>query len=663
MIGRIAKVRKRDGRLVDFDEVKIADAIFKAACAVGHEERFLAEELAGVVTLFLEKRHAGGVPGIEEIQDMVERVLIETGHARMAKAYILYREKRARAREQVRVTASPAAGPRVNSPSRGRSCPWSKARICAALVQEADLDEKIAAEVAARVEQRVFDSGATALSTAMIRSLVEAELLLMGYSDRVGRQALVGLPRYDLDRLLRSGKGSDWRPSGPGDLKRAVADAVLGQYALLEVYGAEVVDAHLDARLHILDVGSPFEWVGAIAALSGAGDEDAWVEGAALLCSRLASVVTREVTVTGLLPPDGGRPSRGWEGGAGGALAAARRLLGHSALRAIDRRGGRFRLALSLPILPSGDVAAALAEALVREHWARFRDGHLEALPELMLEVAPARIESDVGRRRLLPVLAAAAETGRVRLALDRDELASLSTPWMRVPVADITPGVAQPVAGAVAINVGALASAGSEAALFEGLDGAIDLAVKALRQKRTFLEALMGDPGAPLYRVAGGAKPLLAGHRGFDLIHLVGAPRAAAALEREPLGASRLLGRLRAYAGVRAAEEGRRVRLRVLLAPDRDGEARQRLLEGEEPPQAPEQEPFALPPSRGLAGVEALQEPASEQLVLRFPREAAPAPEPLFELLCLLAREPRVRTLRLQPWPDRSIRTPVADS
>ena len=55
MIRRISKVRKRDGRLVSFDETKIADAVHKAACAVGSDDRFLADELAGVVTLFLEK--------------------------------------------------------------------------------------------------------------------------------------------------------------------------------------------------------------------------------------------------------------------------------------------------------------------------------------------------------------------------------------------------------------------------------------------------------------------------------------------------------------------------------------------------------------------------------------------------------------------------------
>jgi ribonucleoside-triphosphate reductase len=155
VIDRITKVRKRDGRLVDFDETKISDAIFKSACAVGDGDRFLAEELAGVVTLFLEKSYSGSVPGIEEIQDMVEKVLIETGHARMAKAYILYRERRARAREQVRVRAEGAAGPLVGSPAKALVSGWSKGRIAEALIREADLDPKVAEKVATLVEEKV----------------------------------------------------------------------------------------------------------------------------------------------------------------------------------------------------------------------------------------------------------------------------------------------------------------------------------------------------------------------------------------------------------------------------------------------------------------------------------------------------------------------------
>ena len=91
MTKRIEKVRKRNEREVSFSESKIADAIYKAAQAVGGEDREMADELASVVTMFLEQEFAGDVPGIEDIQDVVEKVLIETGHAATAKAYILYR--------------------------------------------------------------------------------------------------------------------------------------------------------------------------------------------------------------------------------------------------------------------------------------------------------------------------------------------------------------------------------------------------------------------------------------------------------------------------------------------------------------------------------------------------------------------------------------------
>ena len=69
----------------------------------GGADRQMAEELASVVTLFLEREFDGQAPGIEDIQDVVEKVLIETSHARTARAYSLYREKRARRRESLRV--------------------------------------------------------------------------------------------------------------------------------------------------------------------------------------------------------------------------------------------------------------------------------------------------------------------------------------------------------------------------------------------------------------------------------------------------------------------------------------------------------------------------------------------------------------------------------
>ena len=92
-------IQKRDGRIVEFNVRKIADAIFKAARAIGGEDQQLAEELALVVTHYLAKTKGPGIPTVEEVQDAVEKVLIETGHAKTAKAYILYRDWRTRLRE------------------------------------------------------------------------------------------------------------------------------------------------------------------------------------------------------------------------------------------------------------------------------------------------------------------------------------------------------------------------------------------------------------------------------------------------------------------------------------------------------------------------------------------------------------------------------------
>lgn len=95
----ITQVRKRDGRLEGFVPEKITWAIFKAANAVGGNDFEMAEGLCRQVVENLDAMYPGVVPDIEQIQDVVEKVLIENGHAQTAKAYILYREKRKGARE------------------------------------------------------------------------------------------------------------------------------------------------------------------------------------------------------------------------------------------------------------------------------------------------------------------------------------------------------------------------------------------------------------------------------------------------------------------------------------------------------------------------------------------------------------------------------------
>jgi len=103
------KTRKRDGRLDEFDPSKISAAILKAARSAGCGDGLLSEELAALVTLFLEKDYTGGVVPAQEIQETVERVLMETGHTEIARAFLLHRERRMRTENDTTSSMSVAA--------------------------------------------------------------------------------------------------------------------------------------------------------------------------------------------------------------------------------------------------------------------------------------------------------------------------------------------------------------------------------------------------------------------------------------------------------------------------------------------------------------------------------------------------------------------------
>lgn len=95
----ISKIRKRDGKIVDFDSKKIANAIYKAAESVGGKDRKEAERLASLIVRDLEKKFKETIPSVENVQDSVEKVLIEEGHAKTAKTFILYRDQHKKMRE------------------------------------------------------------------------------------------------------------------------------------------------------------------------------------------------------------------------------------------------------------------------------------------------------------------------------------------------------------------------------------------------------------------------------------------------------------------------------------------------------------------------------------------------------------------------------------
>ena len=113
----ITQVKKRSGEVVAFKTERIANAIYRAAVSVGGRDKELSERLADVVVKYLETQvKPGSTPTVEEVQDAVEKVLIENAHARVAKAYILYRDERTRLRKERAATSE--------RPSE--NVPWAK---------------------------------------------------------------------------------------------------------------------------------------------------------------------------------------------------------------------------------------------------------------------------------------------------------------------------------------------------------------------------------------------------------------------------------------------------------------------------------------------------------------------------------------------------------
>ncbi len=311
-MSRIREVRKRDGRVVPFDRDKIADAIDRAFRAVGEGDRSLVGELAAAVEHFLASRLAvrpgstsgsDTFPDIEDIQDIVETVLMEMGHPRAAKAYILYRQKRAtlRATLEVRTETTRSAGepPHVEESDVG-VVSWSKGRISAALIREADLDPAVAEEIATAVETRVLQSGIRRISTALVRELVDNELFERGYDAKLRRHAPVGLSPYDLDRMIfaddtKSGYAYAKTPAEARDL---VAGRIFRQYSLAEGYSADVASAHRDGCIHIHGLEDPLRLERATWTVPKEDSET--LEDLAARLSRLAPFIGGSIRLEGL---------------------------------------------------------------------------------------------------------------------------------------------------------------------------------------------------------------------------------------------------------------------------------------------------------------------------------------------------------------------------
>jgi len=259
-------IKKREGQLVEFDKKKIIEAIFAAMLVAGEKNKTISEKVTDQVIVKLEKRFKDKVPHVEEVQDVVEEVLIREGMVKVAKAYILYRDKRSRVRESLKVRkkvenhkSTTDLSLLVSTPTSENIFPWDRKKIVQALVKEAELSLNVSTKIAKAVEKKLFDLGLSEISTSLIRELVDNELFARGYEHKWRKQKVIGMPTFDLKQLFlsKSKENSNIGNNNPEAINLTIAENTIKQYMLQEVFSKEVSNAHLKGWIHIHDLGYP----------------------------------------------------------------------------------------------------------------------------------------------------------------------------------------------------------------------------------------------------------------------------------------------------------------------------------------------------------------------------------------------------------------------
>lgn len=254
-------VTKRDRTTVPFDKSKIANAIYLAAKAVGGEDKALADRLADEVVLFLYTLKGDKTPEVEEIQDAVEKVLIENGHARTAKAYILYRKQREILRKKQLLEKKPEERETTDYALFVRTSDddfvsWDRQRIINALKNETGLDLPVAKKVAEETEATILNSNVHLISSSLIREIVNVKLIEHGLENSRLRHTRLGVPLFDAEKIiLYANRENANIPHNPEATNMTIAETVKKQYMLSEVFSRDVADAHIRGDIHLHDLG------------------------------------------------------------------------------------------------------------------------------------------------------------------------------------------------------------------------------------------------------------------------------------------------------------------------------------------------------------------------------------------------------------------------
>jgi len=553
-------VRKRDGTLVPFDLNRITEAIFKAAKAVGGEDRGRAEELAHQVEEYLIKQ-GYEVPDVEDIQDAVEKILIENGHAKTAKAFILYRDWKNRQRALIKVRKSRSKklsttdfSLLVYTPQEEIYQQWDKNRIKEALIRECQLSPAVAGAIASAVEEKVIRSGFKEITTTLIRELVNNELVLRGYRKKLATQQILGMPIFNLEEVIysKSNENSNISANNPEAVNLAIAEHVLKQYALQRIFSPEVAEAHLRGVIHIHDLGYPTRVYCSSHSLE-------YIKKYGLELENLdtaSAPAAHARTLTGHLNTFLASMQAYYAGALGVGymnifyapylvgmsdkeLKQEAQYLIFSGSQNAFSRGGQtlfldFNIHTGIPeylkdvpaIGPRGKYtgktykdyrkeAMRFARALMEVWLEGDRYGHVFAFPKMDLHINEDTFNDPEQRELLEFACYVASENGSPYFVFDRDEVTLAACCRLRYKVTDdymIRHPESMRFCGFqnVTINLPQAAyraGRGNIERVFKEIEMAMETAMKAHLEKKAFIEELMSAPGLPLWQVGKIAK------------------------------------------------------------------------------------------------------------------------------------------------------------
>jgi anaerobic ribonucleoside-triphosphate reductase len=283
MIVELPMVRKRNGRFDHFNRMKIYHAVVKAAAAVADRQgKKLDEQEAEKVTdeiiknIYNKKKYGifphsqTNIPDIEDIHSTAIETLRATGHNTTADAYKSYKEQRNSDRNRI-VVAKERQGASITdkalfvvSESKEEVLPWDEKAIAFSLMKESGMPEAQSYSVAKEAFRRVVGwaamrngNGTVKVKTAKVREFVNEVMEDLGLEGKLRDTNMLSMPVYDFTALLtgKNKENANVVANNPEAVAANVAEGIIKQYMLSNVFSPDVAEAHLRGQIHLHDLG------------------------------------------------------------------------------------------------------------------------------------------------------------------------------------------------------------------------------------------------------------------------------------------------------------------------------------------------------------------------------------------------------------------------